>query len=115
MPPISDRRFFLRHPRLTATGTVALAGLILFLRRPDALLNSQLFAEDGMFFLDAYDRGAKAIFSPYNGYLHLAPRLTAAFALAFDPAWMPAIYNGVTFTLWLAVALALFSPGSSCR
>ena len=47
---------------------------------------------------------------PYNGYLHLVPRLTAWFALEFDPRWLPAIFNGVAFGIWLVVALALFSP-----
>ena len=63
-----------------------------------------------MFFLDAYEMGPSALVTPYNGYFHLVPRLTARLALAFDPRWMPAIYQAVAFGIWLAVILALFSP-----
>jgi hypothetical protein len=63
-----------------------------------------------MFFADAYARGPMAVVAPYNGYVHLLPRLTAWFAMGFDPRWMPAVYAGVAFGIWLAVAFALFSP-----
>lgn len=96
--------------RLAALAVVAVAGLLLFLRRPDALLRPQFLAEDGMFFVDAYEMGPAALATPYNGYFHLVPRLTARLALALDPRWAPAVYQAVAFGVWLAVLLALFSP-----
>jgi hypothetical protein len=93
-----------------AIPVTALAGLILFLRRPDALLRPQFFAEDGViFFLGAYFSGLHAVLMPYGGYLHLVPRLVASVALGFDPRWAPAIYNVSAFSLQLSVVALLFS------
>ncbi len=92
-------------------GTLVLAGLILFLRRPDALFNPQFFAEDGpIFFLGAYIFGLKAVLMPYGGYLHVVPRLVAWMALGPDPRWAPAIYNFSAFALQLTVVAMLLSP-----
>ncbi len=78
---------------------------LLALRKPDALLNPQLWAEDGSVFLVEQERlGAGAILQPYMGYLHLLPRLTAwSAAQALDPAWWPAWYNGIAFLVWCGV------------
>lgn len=91
--------------------TIALAGVILILRRPDALLAPQFFAEDGViFFLNAYENGPKAIVESYAGYLHVAPRLIAWFANHFDPLWIPAIYNYTAWAVAVLVVAAIFSP-----
>ena len=78
---------------------------LLALRKPDALLNPQLWAEDGSVFLVEQERlGAGAILQPYMGYLHLLPRLTAwSAAQGLDPAWWPAWYNGIAFLVWCGV------------
>ena len=100
-----------REPRLTPWVLASLAGL-LFLRRPDALLAPQLWAEDGSVFLLGQDAsGAAALLEPYMGYLHTLPRLTAwAAAVLIDVAWWPAFYNAVAFAVWLAVLARIFSP-----
>lgn len=100
-----------REPRLTPWVFAVLAAL-LFLRRPDALLNPQLWAEDGSVFLLGQDAsGAAALFEPYMGYLHALPRLTAwAAAGLLDVAWWPAFYNAVAFAVWLALLTRIFSP-----
>lgn len=50
----------------------------LWWKRPDAFINPQFWAEDGfIFFHDAYYSGVNVLFKPYNGYLHLYPRLIA--------------------------------------
>ena len=64
-------------------GLVCLAGLLLlgFLltRRLDQILIPQLKEEDGLlFFAQAINDGWRAVFIPYMGYLHLAPRLVVA-------------------------------------
>jgi hypothetical protein len=66
-------------------------GVVLFLfacavviaRRPDAVFHAQFYAEDGaIWFADAYNYGWwRALFSPYEGYLHVLPRAAAAIAL----------------------------------
>jgi hypothetical protein len=56
--------------------------------------------------------GIRAWWEPYNGYLHLLPRLIAWIAShTADPAWWPAIYNGLAF----AISVALFARLASRR
>ncbi|HXF13024.1 MAG TPA: hypothetical protein VN517_07715 [Terriglobales bacterium] len=78
----------------------ATAFLIIFFRRPDALLNPQFFAEDGAFFYrDAYQLGLHSLLLTYGGYLHILLRLTAFLALLFPFAWAPLVMNVVGSTL----------------
>lgn len=119
MPGIGQRAIFSRAaftgwwstPRLNAGVVLALTALIV-IRRPDALLNPQLWAEDGSVFLLGQDaHGFAAVLQPYMGYLHTLPRLTAwAADLVLDVAWWPAFYNAVAFAVWLGVLARLFSP-----
>ena len=111
-PPLRDRlAAWWREPRLNGWTLATLAGL-LFLRRPDALVSPQLWAEDGSVFLLGQDaHGLAAVLQPYMGYLHTLPRLTAwAADLILDVAWWPAFYNAVAFAVWLGVLARLFSP-----
>jgi hypothetical protein len=54
--------------------------LILVIRRPDAFLNPQFWAEDFFFLLDAEKMGVSAFVMARGGYLHLLPRAIAWFA-----------------------------------
>ncbi len=57
---------------------------IIFLRRPDALLNAQPWAEDGKIFLQqALADPYGSIFTPYAGYMHIVPRLVTLAAIQF--------------------------------
>jgi hypothetical protein len=71
------------------------AFLLIFLRRPDALLNPQFLAEDGTsFYADAYNLGGlRALFLPIAGYLLVSDRLVGLIAVIFPVAWGPAIFN----------------------
>jgi hypothetical protein len=64
-------------------GVFLFACAIVISRRPDAIFHAQFFAEDGaIWYATAYDYGWwRVLFSPYQGYIHLVPRLTAALAL----------------------------------
>jgi hypothetical protein len=86
---------------------------LLAARKPWALHTPQLWAEDGSIFLVQDEQmGVHAWIEPYNGYLHLLPRLIAWTARqAADPAWWPAIYNGLAF----ALSVALFARLASRR
>jgi hypothetical protein len=99
------------HPRLTWWLLIPLAAL-LALRKPDALLTPQFWAEDGsVFLIEADQLGLAAFLTPYMGYLHTIPRLVAWLsARLLDPAWWPALYNGTAFAIWLAVIARMFSP-----
>jgi hypothetical protein len=62
-----------------------LAMMTQFERCPERVLNAQFWAEDGfVFFSEAYRKGAIAFITPYNGYLHVAPRL-----VALTSTWLP--------------------------
>lgn len=73
----------------------AAALALLFLRRPDALLNPQFYAEDGhVWFAEAYNLGWwHALFRTYNGYFQTLPRLVALPALAVPQAQAPLVMN----------------------
>jgi hypothetical protein len=57
---------------------VIACAVLLALRKPWALHTPQLWAEDGSIFLTQDEQmGVRAWWEPYNGYLHLLPRLIA--------------------------------------
>lgn len=91
---------------------VAIATIILLIRKTDSFLNPQFWAEDGViFFLQQYDKGTSAIFQPYSGYLHLVPRLIALFADAFfNYSAIPFVYNSLSLILTLSSVASIFSP-----
>jgi hypothetical protein len=72
----------------------ATAFLIIFSRRPDALLNPQFFAEEGTFFYrDAYQLGFQSLFLAYGGYFHALLRLVALLAQLVPIVWAPLLMN----------------------
>ena len=85
--------------------------LLLFLRRPDAFLQPQFWAEDGtIFFRQQYLLGWQAIIQPYAGYLHLAPRLAAWLAAGVaGPELAPFLYNAFALGLTLFVGYSVFN------
>ena len=91
--------------------SIATAAALLALRKPWALHTPQLWAEDGSIFLvQAEQLGLRAWFEPYNGYLHLLPRLVAWLARqTADVAWWPAIYNGCSFAVTVGLFLRIAS------
>lgn len=68
---------------------------VLVLRRPDAVLHPQFWAEDGhVWFADAYNLGWwHALFRAQDGYFQTFPRLGAAVALLFPLALAPLALN----------------------
>src|SRR4051812_5118354 len=91
---------------------VIVCAVLLALRKPWALHTPQFWAEDGEIFMKQDDAiGARAILEPYNGYLHLLPRLIAWIASrTAAPAWWPAIYNGLAFAISVGLFARLASP-----
>lgn len=72
----------------------AIALLIVCSRRPDALLNPQFYAEDGVvFFSDAYSHGLHSLLSPHGGYFQALPRLIALLAQLVPFFLAPLILN----------------------
>ncbi len=89
---------------------LTLGALTLALRRPDQIHTPQFWAEDGVFFSQAYNVGFQAFGVELAGYLHLAPRVIAALSLLFDPAWAPHVFVGATLALTLYVMSQVLSP-----
>jgi hypothetical protein len=110
-PLFDEVRAWFRAPYLNPWVLVIFA-ILLFLRKPFALVVPQLYAEDGTIFLVRNDLlGLRALIEPYMGYWHLIPRLVAFVASRLlDPAWWPTFYNLVAYLLWVFVVARTFSP-----
>lgn len=68
--------------------------LILFLRRPDAVLNAQFYAEDGIhWYADAYQFGWRCLLIPLGGYLNSLSRLIGMISLVLPFAYAPLFMN----------------------
>lgn len=90
---------------------VAVAAVILVVRKTDAFTNPQFWAEDFWpFFVDAHISGPKALLSPYNGYLHLLPRMISWLASALHPSIQPAAYVVASLGVTLLVVAQALSP-----
>ncbi len=91
---------------------IAGAGLLLVARKPWALTTPQLWAEDGSIFLSQNDQwGARAIFAPFQGYLHVLPRLIAwAASHLADPAAWPLFYNCAALVVTILLFARITSP-----
>ena len=98
-------------PDRAAWAAVVAAALCLALRKPWALLTPQLWAEDGSIFLVQDEQlGLGAWLTPYNGYLHLLPRMVAWLTSRLvDVAWWPTAYNGAAYLGTIALFARLAS------
>jgi hypothetical protein len=87
--------------------------LLVFSRRPDALLNAQFWAEDGViWFRQAYEMGWPTLALPQNGYFQTVSKLTALISLFFPLAFVPLFFNmAALFFKLLPVALINSSRG----
>ncbi len=72
-----------------------IAFLIIFSRRPDAVLNPQFWAEDGkVWYADAYNHGIiHSLLTPHDGYYQTISRIAADFAQIFPLAYAPLTFN----------------------
>ena len=72
----------------------SVAFLIVWSRRPDAVLNAQFYAEDGrVWYLDAYNLGLHSLLMPQGGYLNTLSRIVALIALLFPLSMAPLVMN----------------------
>jgi len=71
-----------------------IAFLLLFARRPDAILHAQFYAEDGAYFYsDAYQFGWRCLLMPYGGYLSTLLRLIGLLAQLVPFGLAPLVMN----------------------
>ncbi len=68
--------------------------IVLFFRRPDAIMNAQPWAEDGNIFIQGViDQSYRSLIATYAGYMHLIPRVDTFFAMMFGLVNAPLIMN----------------------
>jgi len=90
--------------RPLASGLIA-ATLVLLVRKPQALLLPQFWAEDAcVFFREALLLGPSSLLHTYSGYLHLLPRLIALAGTLLPFELVPLFYNLSALAVLLAVA-----------
>ena len=91
--------------------TAGLLALVLFLRKPDSLLNPQFWAEDGTaFFSHAYEHGLWwTLLQHTAGYLNTVPRLVAGLAVYFPLRAAPLVFNLGAFLIQMLPVLYLLS------
>ena len=91
-----------------------IAALVIVSHRPDAVLNPQLWAEDGtLFYAQAHNLGPwKTLLAPVAGYFCLLPRLAAAVAQMLPLAAAPVLFNLIA--IFLNAAPASFLLSSRC-
>ena len=86
------------------------AWALILSRRPDAIFNAQFWAEDGIWYSQAYNLGAlPALLIPNVGYLNLIPRLVAGFSLLFPMLYAPLIFNIIAIVAQSSPVIFLFS------
>jgi hypothetical protein len=84
---------------------------LLVLRKPDMLTNPQLFAEDGgAFFAEQLVHPGTALIHPYNGYLHVVPRLIALVESVFPVSVVPVICALLTVAIQALCFSVFFQP-----
>ncbi len=85
---------------------------VVVLRRPDALLNAQFWAEDGaIWYRHAHEFGAlRPFLMTQDGYFSTYLRLVGLAAQALPLALAPLFMNGVAFVLQAVPAAFLLSP-----
>jgi hypothetical protein len=102
--------------RLAAGWSVPVAGIlvaliVMFLRRPDILLDAKLWAEDGtVWYTEAYRDGAlSALLRPQNGYFQTISRLVFGMSLAIPLEHVPFFANCVGLIIRAALVGFLLS------
>lgn len=95
---------------MVALGAMLIAAALIVSRRPDALFNPQFWAEDGLYYAQAYNNGAfPATVIPIAGYVLIIPRLVAIFAMLFPVSAGPLIFNLFGLLLQVLPVGLLFS------
>jgi hypothetical protein len=89
---------------------LAICALLLFSRRPDALLDAQFWAEDGrVWYAQAHALGLKALLLPQDGYFQTVSKLSGLLSLAFPLAWAPTAFNLIALSFRLLPVALLHS------
>src|SRR2546425_7309156 len=89
-------------------GIFLLAFLVLFSRRPDAILNPQFYAEDGTYwYVNAYQSGFRCLLMPNGGFFYNLFRFICLFALVVSFSLAPPVVNFRALS-WRILPLNIF-------
>ena len=84
--------------------------IILYLRRPDVLVNAQFWAEDGWaWYAEMHNLGIASLFHPMNGYFQTISRLTMLITLPFGIINAPLVSNLVSLIIRSFLVVFFFS------
>jgi hypothetical protein len=110
--PSSEGREYSTRAIATAVAFGVAILMLLWLRRPDSLLNAQFWAEDATIFYkeQLVDGFAKSFAHPYSGYLHAVPRLIALLTSPLPARWMPMGFNLSALLIEALSCSAFFWP-----
>ena len=110
VPPLTRVVAFVRAHRIQLVVFFS-ALFVLFLRRPDALLNAQFWAEDAKWFSEAVNShySLANFFAPYAGYLTLIQRIIAWISGAFPLEYSPLVFNLCAMGVQALVLVYLWS------
>lgn len=87
-------RLLARHPGWCLLGIALATAALWFSHLPSLLLHAQFYADDGIWYRDAYSQGPlSTLFQPDAGYLVLLQRLGAALSLLLPTALAPTLFN----------------------
>jgi hypothetical protein len=91
-------------------GLVIIPSILYLIRGWQYIRTPQLYAEDGALWLaDAYNKGWRTLFSPYNGFAHTTERLFALLVIMFPLKFAPLIFNLAGYGLFILMCYYLFS------
>ena len=98
-------------PSFAWVGLFTVGFVILFLRRPDALVSAQFYANDGKnWFADAYHMGAlRSLFLPQDGHFQTLSRLVAVLVTPFGLTNAPLIFNIIALGIQALVPIFILS------
>ncbi|MBX7144082.1 MAG: hypothetical protein K1X79_06500 [Oligoflexia bacterium] len=102
---------FFQRERIYTLVLVFIASVwLVYSRRPDAVLNPQFFAEDGIvWYANAYHHGFKCLFWPQDGYFQTFYRIVALVTQLFDMRLAPVIFNYTAIVVQVLPVLILFA------
>lgn len=105
-------KFSKEHPACSIVFVFLVSFVVLFLRRPDALLTPQFWAEDGKFWYgDAYNKGFFiSMLRPYAGSLQIAMRFFASISLLLPLSYVPLFFTLIAFTIKILPVALLYTP-----
>ncbi|WP_143542789.1 hypothetical protein [Rhodococcus qingshengii] len=97
-------------PAFLAWAIITAASTAYLLRGIQRFLHPGFWAEDGRnFFADAFNQGIASIFEPYNGYLHVIPRLVALPMSAAPLSTAPALFAVSAAVMYLVMISPVLS------